>query len=182
MAAKKRTKKAKKASTAQRGSSAWTPELVDLLCDVLEEGGTIRSFCAEHGLARASLNKWRKQDRELDARIQAARQIGAEALEEEFVEVTSKPELIVNVGTVAKPKWVAVSDDVQHRKLRAWGLEKRMAWNNAGRYGDKLQVGGAADLPPVQMSLEERRARAAALLTKVRQRRKETKDDQDTEA
>jgi hypothetical protein len=182
MATKKRTTKAKKVSSAQRGSSAWTPEHVDLLCDLLEEGGTIRSFCTEHNLARASLNKWRRQDRELDARIQAARQTGTEALEEEFVEVTSRPELMVNVGTAAKPKWVATSDDVQHRKLRAWGLEKRMAWNNAGRYGDKLQVGGAADLPPVSMSVEERRARAAALLAKVRKRRKETKGEQDTEA
>jgi len=32
------------------------------------------------------------------------------------------------------------------------------------------------------MSVEERRARAAALLAKVRKRRKETKGEQDTEA
>ena len=169
MAAKK---KAKKASKAQTRRSRWTPALVGDLLVFLEDGGMISEFCREHQLARSSLNQWRRSDPDLDSRIARAREAGTEVLEEQFAEVTSKPELVVNLGTAKKPKWVAVSDDVPHRKLKAWGLEKRLAWNNVGRYGDKVQVGGAADLPPVVLSESERVARLEALLATANKRRR----------
>lgn len=117
-----------------------TPEVIEELLAILSDGGTISEWCARTGIARRTLNTWRSEDRELEASVARARELGAEAIEEEFAEVVRKPELVVNIGTEEQPKLVTSSDDVGHRKLRAWGLEKRLIWNNSRRYGAKAQV------------------------------------------
>jgi hypothetical protein len=181
MATKRNTKK--KAAPKKMGRpTVRTPEIVEALLDHLEQGKHVPEFCREHGVSRRSISRWQAADPELSAQIARAREAGTEVLEEEYARVTSEPELVVNVGTEAEPKWVAVSDDVQHRKLKAHGLENRMKWNNVKRYGDKMQVGGAADLPPVQMSDAERVARARALIEQARKRKETNGTEEDEEA
>ena len=60
-----------------------------------------------------------------------------------------------------------LTDDVQHRKLQIYAREKRLVWNNPGRYGSKVQLGGAVGLPPVQLSDAERATRIKQLLDKA---------------
>jgi len=62
-----------------------------------------------------------------------------------------------------------LTDDVQHRKLQIYAREKRLVWNNPGRYGSKVQLGGAVGLPPVQLSDAERATRVKQLLDKAAQ-------------
>jgi hypothetical protein len=52
---------------------------------------------------------------------------------------------------------------VQHRKLKVWGMLQLLAKWQPVRYGDKVQIGGAPDLPPVQLSDDQRLARLRAL-------------------
>jgi len=74
-------------------------------------------------------------------------------LEDEILEIADTP--------------TDLPSDVNHRKLQVYVREKRLVWNNPARYGSKVQLGGAADLPPLEMSEIERTKRIKQLLAKA---------------
>ena len=119
----------------------------------VSEAKTIRSFCREKKIDSATIYSWLGQDALLSQRLAHARDVGALGREDEIQAIADMP--------------TEQRDDVQHRKLQIYAREKRLVWNNPGRYGSKVQLGGAVGLPPVQLSDVERATRIKQLLEKA---------------
>lgn len=130
-----------------------TPELDDKLLEWVSEARTIRAFCREHNVSPASVYSWVKMDPVLSERLARARECAAMLLEDEILEIADTP--------------TDLPSDVNHRKLQVYAREKRLVWNNPARYGSKVQLGGATDLPPLEMSEIERTKRIKQLLAKA---------------
>ena len=133
--------------------SKRTDKLDDELVAWIAEGKTIRAFCREHEVDSSTIYNWMTQDATLSLRVARAREAGAMMLEDEIQEIADTPS--------------GLADDVQHRKLQIYAREKKLVWSNPGRYGSKVQLGGAVGLPPVQLSDVERATRIKQLLDKA---------------
>jgi hypothetical protein len=135
-----------------------TDALIDRLIEWIESGKTLRTFARSEGINASTIYDWRDEDPALAQRLARARERAAESLEDEILEICDT--------SSQHP------DDVQHRKLQVWGREKRLVWNNPARYGSKTQIGGAADLPPVNIMTDEQRlARINEMLEAAKLRR-----------
>jgi len=133
-----------------------TRELDEELLLHIAEGKTLRAFCREHKLSPTTIYSWLTEDNSLSGRLSRARLAGAWMLEDELQEIADTP---------LDPD--DPDGDVAHRKLQCWAREKRLVWNNPGRYGSKVAIGGAVGLPPVQLTDTERVTRIQQLLDKA---------------
>jgi len=131
-----------------------TAELDEALLQWVSEARTIRAFCREHKIAPASIYSWVNDDPSLSERLARAKECAAQMLEDEIMDIADTP--------------TDLEQDVNHRKLQCWAREKRLVWNNPGRYGSKVQLGGAADLPAIEMTDLERTKRIQQLLDKAK--------------
>ena len=123
----------------------------DTIIAKIADGATQREIAEEFGLSASRLNEWLHADPERSARAREAMEISAEAWLDRGLDAL----------TAAEPEAVEIA--------RARAIEqhcaRRAAIRNPRRYGDKLAVGGADDLPPIRTS-EERNRRIEALLAK----------------
>jgi hypothetical protein len=132
-----------------------TVALDEALLKWVSEARTIRAFCREHKIDSATIYSWVNSDERLSQRLARARDVGALVLEDEIQSISDTPTDLEG------------SHDVGHRKLQIYAREKRLVWNNPGRYGSKVQVGGAVGLPPIEMTDIDRTKRIKQLLAKA---------------
>jgi len=145
-------------------------DIADEVVEWLSSGRTLRSYCRQPGKpVPRTIEKWQKADEAFRSRVAQARIEGFDRISEETLE-------IVDDGT---NDWVKNSDPenpgyrlngehVQRSRLRAEYRLKLLACWDPRRYGAKIGVGGAEDLPPVQMSAVERAAKVKSLLAAAR--------------
>lgn len=73
-------------------SRHYPPSIIDRICELLEEGKSMREICAIDGLpSRTTVHAWLRGDDELSARIQHSREIGFHALAEEGMRMAFAP-------------------------------------------------------------------------------------------
>lgn len=73
-------------------SRHYPPSIIDRICELLEEGKSMREICAINGLpSRTTVHAWLRGDDELSARIRESREIGFHALAEEGVRMAFAP-------------------------------------------------------------------------------------------
>lgn len=149
-------------------------ELEPALLQWMSEGKTLRAFCREHDVSYRAIYYWRKKDKAFAELFEAAREQGGDAIADECLAIADTP-LEADRVTIDEfgLKKVTRGDAVQHRKMQIWTRLQLLAKWFPHKYGDKLQVGGAADLPPVQLSNEERIARIKQLQDRVFNRTEE---------
>ena len=131
-----------------------TVALDEALLIWVSEAKTIRAFCREHKISPASIYSWVSDDPSFSERLARAKECAAQMLEDEIMDIADTP--------------TDLDQDVHHRKLQCWAREKRLVWNNPGRYGSKVQLGGAADLPAIEMTDIDRAKRIRQLLDKAK--------------
>ncbi len=104
----------------------WLPRLVDWL----QDGRTLREFCAQkdvptEGRVRSCLREWCSKDPAVDAEVQSAREAGYDTIAEKILEIVD--------DTLGDP-------DPASRRVRAWArLELLKRWWPQ-RYGDQTQA------------------------------------------
>lgn len=113
-------------------------EKVTMVLAAMEEGNSLRAACELADVAPSSFMRWVDEDPELAEQYTRARErlldVKAEELEE-IGEQAARAETAVEVAGLRLQ-----SDN------RKWLLAKLMP----RKYGDKIAVGGAEDLPPIQ--------------------------------
>lgn len=112
----------------------FTQEISDTVIERLMEGRSLLSICRDKDVpSHATILRWRKKYKEFDEAIPRARAEGSHVLADQCLEIADDE-----------------SKDVPHRRLQIDTRLRLIGKWNAQAYGDKLALGGADDLPPIQ--------------------------------
>lgn len=126
--------------------SILTPELFNDICDLIAEGKSLRSICLQDNMPHmSSVMRWLDKDdaRELREQYTRAHRAAAELYAERTI-TESEAARGLDAPGVAAQRLI-----VDTLKWHASKLAPK-------KYGDKIAIGGADDLPPVQVTAIER--------------------------
>lgn len=146
---------------------AYSQAVADEICAKLSAGMSLRAICREAGMpAESTVRLWVVDDVQgFAAQYARARDVGYESMAEEIIEISddlSGDVILTENGSRMDAEFVARSK--LRVDARKWLLSKMLP----KKYGDKLAIGGADDLPPIKtMSDEALAARIKALQSKV---------------
>lgn len=165
MAKKKPAEEKPEPPKPQGRPSTFTQELADRICERLAEGEPLRQICRDESMpAWRTVYDWKDAHAEFSARIAHARELGEEAIAQECMLIADTPQIGTRSVSKASGVEITEADMIEHRRLQIDTRMKLLAKWNPRKWGDKLAVGGAADLPPVQT---EATLDVAALSTEV---------------
>lgn len=135
---------------AKRGApSRRTPEVEGRLIEGISEGIPLQSLCREEGMpAWRTVYDWMESDPAFAARIARAREVGADAIASESLEIVDEEPQRGPDGKIDSG-WVA------HQKLRAEHRLKLLAKWSPKKYGDRVEnVHTGADGGPIDLNLK----------------------------
>ncbi len=147
--------------------SKYTSELSAEICERLSNGEPLRQICrSDHMPSWTSIYAWAAADKDLSDRIAQARDMGADAIAEEALEIIdSEPEKILTKNGYAIDSgyvtWQRNRADLRLKLLAKWHPKK---------YGDKTILSGDKDNP---LTVTPESSFFADLLTKMEQSRRE---------
>jgi len=158
--------KSTKAALPRGRPSKFTPQIAQEICDRLSKGEPLAQICRDEKMPSPStISTWKAVDPDFSAAIARAREDGFDAIAQECLDIadnTHSDTISTKDGERPDTEWISRS------KLRVETRLKLLAKWDPKRYGEKLAIGGAADLPPLQtMSDVELNAKLAALLAKT---------------
>lgn len=128
-----------------------TKEIEDAICSGLQQGIPLRQLCRDLEISKSAVYEWEQADPEFSGRIARARVIGHDELAEQCLEIADTP--VEGIEQVVKPNGdieERKGDMLGHRKLQIETRMKLLAKWDPRRYGEKVAIGGADDLPPVK--------------------------------
>ena len=144
----------RKAAAGVSDMAEFSQELFDRICERIAGGESLRAICQDADMPSGeAVRKWLLKDSggELVAQYARAREAQADTLFDEMLEIAddARNDWMERRGE-DDAGWQANGEHIQRSRLR---LDARR-WM-AGKlrpkvYGDKLAVGGADDLPPIQ--------------------------------
>ncbi len=144
MAAKKKTGPAPEKANALDAAEA---EIIE----AMRNGEGFRSIAARYGVSIGLLSSWSSANPERHHACLRAREDSADQCDEEAAQAIADA---ADAFELAKARELAV-----HLRWRAKSRNPR-------RYGDKVAVGGADDLPPIKTMTDDQLVARAAALTK----------------
>lgn len=148
MATKKKPA-AKKAAAKKRGRpSVFSQEVADAICERLGEGESLRTICGGDDMPAAStVFKWLAEKTEFSEQYARAREKQADFYAEEIIQIADDG----RNDTYMTENGPAVNHDaIQRSRLRVDARKWYASKLAPKKYGEKLAVGGAEDLPPIQ--------------------------------
>lgn len=116
---------------------------IEAICDRVAQCTQLRVLCEDYGVSMTRLLAWLDGHAEQYAR---AREAQADKLVEDLLDIVDSPAMLTTAGGVD-------GGDVSNRRLKYDARRWLAGKMNAKKYGDKVAIGGADDLPPVAMSL-----------------------------
>jgi hypothetical protein len=135
-------------SRPQGRPSTFSQEIADEICARLAQGEPLAHICRDdHMPAVRTVSHWKEANDVFKANFARAREDGFDQIAAECLEIaddTSDDTLYGERGPHANTEWISRS------RLRIETRLKLLAKWDPRRYGEKLAIGGAADLPPVQ--------------------------------
>jgi len=149
---------------------AFKQEIANEICERIAQGETLRAICREEGKpSHATIYNWLDEVPEFALRFGRARAQGEDLIAQECLAIADTP--CEGVETTVKPDGAIEErrgDMLGHRKLQIETRLKLLAKWNPKKWGEKLAVGGADDLPPIKtMPDDALAARIKALQDKV---------------
>jgi hypothetical protein len=114
------------------------------------EGASLRQACRDHEVTRSEVYLDLADDPTFSDQYARATSIRADAMFDEMMEIAdTQVEGEVRKKLKDGTEEVTVEDMLGHRKLQVDTRKWALARMNPRKYGEKVQVGGASDLPPV---------------------------------
>lgn len=131
--------------------STYSIERIDAICERMAQGEPLAKICRDPEMpGLRTVYDWRDAHPEAAEKLLAAREAGEEVIAASCMDICDERE---GKAIMAGGEEVAVVFDstaVQRNKLRIWTrLELLKKWNPK-KWGDKVQHGGAHDLPPIR--------------------------------
>lgn len=148
--------------------TTFTQLVADEICERLSKGEPLAWICRdEHMPAVRTVSDWKTSHEAFSADFGRARDEGYDAIAQECLEIADETEfdtVKTKDGDRANTEWISRS------KLRVETRLKLLAKWDPRRYGEKLAIGGADDLPPIKtMTDEQLDAKLAALRARIGQ-------------
>jgi hypothetical protein len=135
--------------------STFTQEIAAEICERLSKGEPLAQICRDdHMPAVRTVSDWKTAHADFSADFARARDEGYDQIAADCLRIADTQEIGETVTSDANGKKVTTEDMLAHRKLRIETRLKLLAKWDPRRYGDKLAIGGASDLPPVQATLD----------------------------
>lgn len=158
---------AKKSSTE---SLSARQEAIESIIEQISDGTPLREICRQPGMpAWRTVYDWRDNDATFAARFAHARELGEEAIAQQCLTIADTPLLGEETEESENGKKVKRGDMLGHRKLQIETRLKLLAKWNPKKWGEKVAIGGADDLPPVrQLSEAELEGKIAELTAKLK--------------
>lgn len=131
--------------------SSFSQDIADTICSRIAEGESLRTICqADDMPGKSTVFRWLAESETFRDQYARAREAQADYLAEEILGIADNGENDTYVDENGNKR--TDQDVIARSRLRVdarkW-LASKMA---PKKYGDKLAVGGADDLPPVQVS------------------------------
>lgn len=141
----------KKAQSPKGRKTTYTKEIADQIVERISNGEPLRQICRDDGMpAWRTVYEWQKANTEFYARIAHAREMGEEAIAQECLLIADNPQ--IGQKTISKATGIEITeaDMIEHRRLQIDTRLKLLAKWNPRKWGEKMAIGGAAELPPVE--------------------------------
>lgn len=121
--------------------SSYTEQMADAICEWIAEGKPLREFCRQEGSpAWRTVYDWLEAHPEFAARFTRAREIGADAIAHEALEIADTPVDGVTTEVDGEGKIKRRTEDMLgHRKLQVETRLKLLAKWFPQKYGDKTE-------------------------------------------
>lgn len=133
----------------------YTAELAERICAEIIDGKSVRTICKMEGMPdRATVVRWLRKHEDFKALYDRACIERAEAYAEEIIDIADDGSNDYVPDGDGHMRFD--SEHVQRSKLRVDSRKWICAKMKPKKYGEKLAVGGAEDLPPVQVQKIER--------------------------
>lgn len=132
--------------------TTYTPELASKICERIANGDSLRAICKDDGFpSKSTVLKWifKDNNKEFSDQYDKAREIQAQLLADEIVEISDTPKLgiIQKLGPCGEILETKQEDMLGHRRLqvdsRKWYLSKVLP----KVYGDKIEHSGPGGGP-----------------------------------
>lgn len=149
---------------------AYDQAIADQICSRIAEGEPLTQICRSEGFpAWRTVYDWLDGNSDFAAGFARARARGFDVIAEGCLSIADNTSQdTVWGGSAENPREVANTEWISRSKLRVETRLKLLAKWDPKRYGEKLAIGGADDLPPIRtMSDEQLAARVKALQDKV---------------
>jgi len=142
--------KLKLPKTATGRPSSYSHAKADHIIKKVSEGVPLAQVCREIGLGLTTWYDWCSKRADLAERIARAREAGFDMIAVEALKIADTPIEGVRRKKTDQGKETVREDMLGHRKLQVETRLKLLAKWDPKRYGEKLALGGATDLPPVR--------------------------------
>lgn len=137
--------------------SEYTAEIATAICERISEGESLRAICREDGMPdKTTVLRWLGANAPFRTQYAGAREAQADHMAEEILQIADDG---LNDTYVDDDGQVRTDHDVIARSKLRVDARKWLASKMAPKkYGDKLAIGGADDLPPIATLTDEQLA------------------------
>ena len=132
--------------------STYTQIIADEICERLSAGEPLAQICRDENMPAAStISDWKTSHPSFSVMFARARDAGYDVIAESCLQIAddSRNDFISAESEKTGVKYDA--EHVQRSKLRVETRLKLLAKWDPKRYGEKIAIGGASDLPPISV-------------------------------
>ncbi len=123
---------------------------VALICQSMKDGINERAACRMHDVAPSLFWYWTDEDEEFKMMYAAARDALIRHWANDIIDIADTQQS----GQIHKQKLlgneIETRDMIDHRRLRIQSRQWLLSKLRPKQFGDKMAIGGADDLPPIQ--------------------------------
>lgn len=128
----------------------YTQELADKICELLADGQSMRTVCAQEGMpAMSTVFKWLRENKEFSEQYAKAKEESSDAMAEDLLHIADTP-VMGEIKTIKPDGTVEIKQDemLGHRRLQVDTRKWLMSKMKPKKYGDKLDMTtNGKDLP-----------------------------------
>jgi hypothetical protein len=129
-------------------ATKYTQAIADKLCERIANGEGLKTVCREPGMpAWRTVYDWIRDIPEFAQAMERARELGADAIAAECLEIADTPLTGEEITIRGKSKEIRKGDMLGHRKLQIETRLKLLAKWHPKKYGEKVEHTGAGGGP-----------------------------------
>lgn len=130
----------------------YGPETKSIICALIASGKSLTAICKMDGMPHIdTVFTWMLEDAEFSERYTRARETQADVLADEILDIAD--EAFKDYTVDADGNQVVNQEAIQRSRLRVDARKWIASKLKPKKYGDKLALGGADDLPKLNISL-----------------------------